>query len=68
MTGSVLYIIGGDKKLRAMLFGYGDIPDELGQCADSFAGVSSAMIGIGANESIASGRTYDLKEKLDSLR
>ena len=59
---------GGDKKLRAMLFGYGDIPDELGQCADSFAGVSSAMIGIGANESIASGRTYDLKEKLDSLR
>ena len=59
---------GGDVRLRDMLFGEGEIEDTLGQCADSFAGVSSAMIGIGANESIKSGSAYNLKEKLDTLR
>jgi hypothetical protein len=51
-----------------MIFGEGDIPDPLGQCADSFAGVASAMIGIAANESIADGKIVDLSERLNKLR
>lgn len=58
---------GGDERLIAMIFGEG-MEDRLGQCADSFAGFSSAIIGIGANESMAEGRTVDLKQKLDELR
>ena len=60
---------GGDVLLREMIFGEGDnIPDPLGQCADSFAGVASAMIGIAANESIAEGKFVDLTERLEKLR
>ena len=58
---------GGDAKLREMMFGDPQ-PDPLGQAADSFAGVASAMIGIGANESIKTGRVYDIASALDTLR
>ena len=60
---------GGDVLLREMIFGESDaIDDPLGQCADSFAGVASAMIGIAANESIADGKFVDLRERLEKLR
>ena len=59
---------GGDKKLLDMMFGEGEIEDPLGQYADSYAGVVSAMIGIAANESIRTGRTVFLDDALDALR
>jgi hypothetical protein len=59
---------GGDAKLLEMMFSEKEIPDPLGQSADSFAGVLSAMIGIGANESIKSGKHVDLVPLIDSLR
>ena len=59
---------GGDAKLREMMFGEGEHDDPLGQSADSFAGVVSAMIGIGANESIKTGKVYDLAAAIDTLR
>ena len=59
---------GGDALLREMIFGEEDIPDPLGQCADSFAGVASAMIGIAANESIEHGGTVDLTDRLEKMR
>ncbi|MBR3806194.1 MAG: Gfo/Idh/MocA family oxidoreductase [Clostridia bacterium] len=58
---------GGDEMLVKMIFSE-DVPDPLGQQADSFAGMVSAMIGIGANESIKTGKTVELTEYLDSLR
>lgn len=58
---------GGDERMLAMLFG--DLTDDpLGQCADSFDGIKSAMIGICANESIRTGKTIDLTEKLEEMR
>ena len=57
---------GADERLIAMLFG--GQKDEVGLCADSFAGFSSAIIGIGANESMAEGKTVNLKKYLDQLR
>ena len=59
---------GGDVLLRDMIFGEGDSPEPLGQCADSFAGVASAMIGIAANESIEHGGTVNLTERLEKMR
>lgn len=50
---------GGDSRLLEMMF-CGATQDPLGQSADSFAGVCSAMIGIGANESIRTGKVYDI--------
>ena len=58
---------GGDERLLDMMFG-DSIADPLGQAADSYAGVMSAMIGIGANESIKTGKVYDLAEPLSKLR
>ena len=58
---------GGDVRLLDMMFGE-PVPDPLGQAADSFAGVMSAMIGIGANESIKTGKTYDVAATLETLR
>jgi predicted dehydrogenase len=58
---------GGDAKLLDMIFG-GKTDDPLMQTADSFAGFASAMIGIGANESIKTGKAYDLRTALDSLK
>ena len=58
---------GGDPLLIDMVFGK-DIPDTLGQQADSFAGLTSALIGISANDSISSGKIIDLKKRLNKLR
>ena len=43
---------GGDTRLRNMLF-RGGVPDPYGQAANTWAGVMSALLGIAANESIA---------------
>ena len=58
---------GGDTVLIGKLFGV-DTTDELDQCADSFAGVTSAMIGICANESIKTGKMIDIGERLNKLK
>ena len=58
---------GGDDKLIRMLFA-GDVDDPLNQFADSFAGITSAMIGIAANESIETGKTVDVQKYLNTLR
>ena len=58
---------GGDKRLLEMMFG-DDSSDPLGQLADSFAGISSAVIGMAANESIKTGKTVDVTSLLDDLR
>jgi predicted dehydrogenase len=55
---------GGDERLRRMIF-VGDIPDPLGQQADSWAGVMSVLIGAAANISIAEKRPVILKNLLD---
>lgn len=58
---------GGDDRMRDMLFG-GLTDDPLGQCADSFAGIKSAMIGIAANKSIKEGVRVELTPILDEMR
>lgn len=58
---------GGDKKLVDMLFN-GVKEDPYGLFADSYAGFASAMIGVAANESIATGKTVDVQEYLKTLR
>ena len=58
---------GGDARMLAMLFG-GMTEDPLGQCADSFDGIKSAMIGIAANRSIKEGVRVDLTPILDEMR
>ncbi len=58
---------GGDVRLLAKLFG-NDNTDPLHQCADYMAGLVSAMIGICGNESIATGKTIDIKERIDYLK
>ncbi len=58
---------GGDDRMRDMLFG-GLTDDPLGQCADSFDGIKSAMIGIAANRSIKEGVRVDLTNVLNELR
>ena len=58
---------GGDERLINMVFGP-EQPDPLYQCADSYAGVVSAMVGIAANRSIAEGRTVELADELEQLR
>ena len=60
---------GGDERMLDMLFGKEKYDDPLGQCADSFDGIKSAMIGAAANESIKqSGKTVYLTEILEELR
>ncbi|MBR2466145.1 MAG: Gfo/Idh/MocA family oxidoreductase [Clostridia bacterium] len=59
---------GGDDRMMEMLFGNVSEDDVLGQCADSFDGIKSAMIGIGANKSIKDGIRVELTPILDSLR
>ncbi len=58
---------GGDERLLQMLFGP-EQPDPLGQCADSYAGVVSAMVGIAANRSIQEGCRVELAPQLETLR
>ena len=59
---------GSDQNLRAMLFDPEHNEDTLGQMADSFAGFTSAMIGIAANKSIKTGESVDVEALLDTLR
>jgi hypothetical protein len=51
-----------------MLFSDDAPADTLGQMADSFAGITSAMIGICANESIKNGTSVDIASRLEALR
>ena len=59
---------GGDERLIKMLFSGIEIEDTYNQCAGSYDGFSSAMIGIGANESIKTGKVINLTEKLNKLK
>ncbi len=59
--------LGGDEKMISMLFGE-ENEDHYNQCADSFAGVVSAMIGVAGNMSIEKNETIDLSQYLDTLR
>ena len=59
---------GGDLKMLSMLFGNENVEDTLNQCADSFDGFKSVMIGVGANRSIKEGKRINLKEILDKLK
>ena len=60
---------GGDERIIDMLFGDKRGEDTLGQCAGSFDGIKSAMIGIAANESIKnSGKSVNVKEILAQLK
>jgi hypothetical protein len=58
---------GADDRLIKMLFN-GYESDPLNQCAGSFEGVVSAMVGIAGNMSIKEGKTIDLKPFIDKLR
>ena len=58
---------GGDDRMIAMLFG-GLKEDPLGQCADSYDGFKSVMIGAAANRSIKEGVRIDLTETLERLK
>ena len=59
---------GGDLKMLSMLFGDEKIEDSLNQCADSFDGFKSVLMGVGANRSIKEGRRINVKEILDQLK
>lgn len=58
---------GGDERLLKMLF-EGGIEDKLGQCASSFDGAASALIGICAKKSIETGKAVDIEQYLDKLK
>ena len=58
---------GADEKLLAMLLSE-NREDPLGQCSDSLDGMKSALIGICANESIASGHAGDIGSILKKLK
>ena len=58
---------GGDELMRDMLFGY-VTEDPLGQCADSFAGMKSVMIGVAANRSIKEGVRVELAPILEKMK
>ena len=59
---------GGDAKLIHAMFSGEEFNDEFNQQAGSYDGVVSAMIGIGANESIKTGKVIDLTEQLNQLK
>ncbi len=58
---------GGDDRMLSMFFG-GVTDDPLHQCATSYDGIKSAMIGIAANQSIATGRRIELAPVLEKLK
>lgn len=55
---------GGDPRLLERLFGSPSQPDPLGHMAGSRAGAMSAIIGIAANQSIASGQPVAISDLL----
>lgn len=59
---------GGDDLMLEMLFGENVHADPLEQCAGTFDGFKSAMIGIAANESIRTGKRVEITEKLRLLQ
>ena len=59
---------GADPLLVGMLMAGEKNEEDLGQLADSFAGITSALIGISANESIATGKHIDLAERIEKMR
>ena len=59
---------GADPLLVGMLMAGEKNEEDLGQLADSFAGITSALIGISANESIATGKHIDLSERIEKMR
>ena len=60
---------GSDEKLiKMLLLGEGKDEDTHNHCADSYAGFSSAMIGVAGNESIETGKTIDVTERLKTLQ
>lgn len=54
--------LGADPQLRASLFSPGSEPDPLGRCAGWQQGMVSVLIGLAANESIATGATVPLEQ------
>jgi predicted dehydrogenase len=54
---------GGDSRLRDMLFRE-NVPDPLGHAADSWAGVVSVLLGVAANNSIATGLPVNIADLL----
>jgi hypothetical protein len=60
---------GSDLKLvKMLLLGEGRNEDVFRQCADSYAGFSSAMIGVAGNESIQTQSIVDLTDRLRTLK
>ena len=55
---------GGDERLLERLFSSRQIPDPLGHMANSWAGAMSILIGIGANQSIATGKPVAIDDLL----
>ena len=55
---------GGDERLQERLFSERAIPDPLGHMADSWAGAMSVLIGVAANQSIATGRPVRIADLL----
>ncbi len=58
---------GADDRMLSMMF-CGVTDDPLGQFADSYDGVKSAMIGIAANQSIKEGKRIELTPILEKLK
>lgn len=59
---------GGDERLREYLFATNRPADPLGHTAGSWAGAMSALIGIGANQSIATGQPVAIDDLLGEFR
>jgi predicted dehydrogenase len=55
---------GGDDRLQERLFGAEELPDPLGHMAGSRAGAMSVLLGVAANQSIASGQAVNVADLL----
>ncbi len=55
---------GGDERLLERLFSGRTIPDPLGHMANSWAGAMSVLIGVAANQSIATGQPITIADLL----
>jgi len=58
---------GGDERLRDRLFGKEERPDPLGHMAGSWAGAMSVLLGVAANQSIASGQAVRIADLLREI-
>lgn len=57
---------GGDERLRKMLF-EGNLPDPWGHLAGSRAGAMSILVGVAANQSVATGRAVKIDDLLQGV-